>query len=301
MKQINTVLIEQKNNDIFIPFIPEYFGGLKEEDIVIGAFEEGETTPCGALVAKNLGYEIDITWVNVLPSARRQGVGTRLVEALVDYNLTEKYMLPVFIRYKADPEETMGYEEFLLSLEMFDISIDSYHVKVDKESRLSSKQYKDMIEKKMPQNGKTVIKSFSKLDIKAKKKVILDLSEMCFGIDNMEEWTARFLPDLSKVCMLEDELKAVILIEKGENEEELKISFLDIKDPVYGYGIMWECAKDIQSQYADCAITMDVINETSGKLLEHIFPENYTEYINMVAEWDFRLPDNYAERFGVEE
>lgn len=262
---MNQILITKDNYADFISVLPEKLPGPYRT--TIGAYDE-DGYICGAISMQRNAEEYNLDWIYVVPSKRRQRIGSQLLERLNDM---VKHIDGYVIRAEFEAGDSDSLYQFFLSdaLEELYIDLDYLHDRY----YIQPAELLALTENKLP---KVRAKSLPFFELSQREqRVVLDQISDQYEIDDYTAWQAACEKELCHVIYTGEELAALIFITR-RTDGNLELSYLYGPDPGKLAALLGYVCSEVLRLYPEAGMIFDAVNENSTALAGKLFPEAYT-------------------------
>ena len=261
---INYTLITEENRDSFDRVFPLSID-FSDVRVAVGAVDD-DGLILGAISYIVVNFQYNIDWLYVEEEARRQGVGSALVEQVLKSIMQSGELLPVVARYEYS-EENEGLHSFFLASDYM-------------ETAYSHERYE--LSPKDIQNADILygesafqfdIKSFFDIPEKEQQNILLKLKmDQSYSIIDMDAWKKECVPELSKCIYGKDGL-AGFTIAGRISDETLELSYLYGKNPLSLMALLSECASEKEKLFPEYSVIFDTLSPKAEQLAKRLFPK----------------------------
>jgi len=251
----------------------------KKNSVVFGAVDEKENI-IGTIELENEEGFIDISNIFIDPKARRKGVGTYLLQSVLNYLCEIDLFLNVEIRFPLD-KETQGLYEFLKFQDNFDIEQEDKVFHVSAKDRVALKKWSKLA------GSASDAKPFFELPKKQIKDFIKKMSEL-----DHDEPIPEDENTLEKsMCFARIEDKQVVgafFTQKYEDSKQLMITFLysEEQGPATLSNLISAAAEKVEKEFKDYEIIFTSENPKIFGMVDGIFEGKVTVTPFITATWN---------------
>ncbi|WP_024867109.1 GNAT family N-acetyltransferase [Butyrivibrio sp. FCS014] len=257
-------LIDDSNRQYFRGVLPDSIEPVPGR-MSIGAYDkEGYVLGAASYVLKGFEYEID--WLYVHPSARRQGIGMKLVEQVTRAVMFSEEIFPITARFEFSEEDDQMYTFFLSCKHMITTySHERYYV-TSSDIRQSSALHR--------QTGTELdVQMFFDRPVEEQKKILQMLSkDETYNVEDYDRWKETCVPDLCRCIFVKNNLVDLIFMQKTP-DGNLELSYLYGKYPKGLFYLLSETVSNMERHFPEASLTFDAMNENSELLAKHLFPK----------------------------
>lgn len=260
--------IHQEDLEGFYSLLPDDLVGQKKNRYMGAVDREGYA--CGILVWQVNGGRVDIEHIAVDPDLRRQGIGTGLLDALMERLEASLIFAPVSAVYELDSEHE-EFDGFIRKVPYFDLTESGrFHI-ISSKVREEAEYYKSLKKESFHTHR------FLEVAPGTRKRLYKELEKQGISLFKKHD-EVDLIPHLCLCRLSNEEVVALVLISYN-NRKELCVSFAYCK---HGRGVdlgacLCEVAKMADKFYPDAPIVFDAENEKSVDLSRRLFGEGIQE------------------------
>lgn len=258
------VLIENDNKKEFDSVFPATLDIIDSRVAV--ACVNDEDYILGAISYQVVGSEYVIDWLYVEPDARRQGVGTYLIDQVLRAVANSGEILPVTAQFEFR-EDDDELHTFFLSCQIMNTSYshDRYYVSPD-EVKASDALHRSI-------KAKHSIELFFDKPIDEQLKILHMLSiHETYDVTNYEAWKQECVPELCQCIYVNNNLVDLVFMRKLSNGN-LELSYLYAKYPRGLLELLASTVAKMEALFPSASLTFDAFSDEYKMLADHLFPK----------------------------
>ena len=256
------IFIDESNQLDFDTLLPRGFA-TEENRVCIGIADESDML-LGTISYSLIRFEYVIDWIYVEPTAREHGVGTCLLDKVIETVIATGDLFPitarfpytestysVFCLFQSNENMMLSYshERFLISAEEIR-KAESLHVRLSIQSTL-----------------------FFDLPEEQQKAILFEMEyKHGYVIDSYERWKRSMIPAFCRCIFADGELVDLVLIKRLLNGD-LEVSFAYSKKGIGLMAIFATVTAEAEEKYPGASLTFDSMNEKGEQLAKKLFPD----------------------------
>jgi len=273
----------------FKTILPDYYDRETKPWRLIGACDD-EGMVLGILGFEDIAEECIIRWLYVPKNARRLGVGTYLIDALLNLYIKSESFKPITCSFPEESsEEIEALKAFFENDHRFDLELEYEEKMIEAKDIKACKNFQSLLKR----NERSI--PFDQLSEYQKRDFWKKINQKgYFAISDTLAWKEKLLPELCLCTLKEQQINAAVFFSKID-AETLEISFLYVENKENMLKILTAAAQKYAASYAEFNLVTCPMNESTEKILDYIFPVCHTKTRWYKAEWNFE-PD-YNEEY----
>lgn len=266
------LLIDDIDNDERTPYFRDLIpSDLKAEGSlkVIGAVSK-EGYPQGALTFTFQGWSVHILYIEVYPIERRMGIGTGLINALMEYlsPIEHSYVVEAIYEQEAiDKADVTG--AFFGSLPDFEVVFGGKYCTVTPETVWNSQRLS------LLENFSCRTKSVLELSNSEKTELKRYLREK--NMENLMDFNEKeLIPELSICNIAEGKCTSLVVFKRSKEKSTLELSFLMCRKGELDRlsGVLNEVIKRLKVMYPRHSLVFSLINKESELIAKRFFTKD---------------------------
>ena len=257
------VWIDEENREGFLGVLPENLR-LTSSRIAFGVTEE-DGTALGALSCVFLNYQYNLDWIYVEPEKRRQWIGTRLLDQLIQTLEKSGEVFPLSAEFAFSPEDSLLHSFFLSQNRML-VSFSHERYVIHTEDIRSSGMLSGG---KLPKG--VDVSPFFSLPEPEQRRILENLAkDQAYSVSDYGAWKEACVLPLCLICHIKE--KAVGGLFTRETEKgALTLSYLWSEVPSALSLLLVKAAGILESEFPESSLTFDAYSEEAEKMAGRYF------------------------------